>query len=103
MGAGQTCTRWGEQRVDRECVLSEISCPALCQPHLVLSPYVPQITENSDIIESGSFETASRAMAVHNDSVFRAAEDRLEVRGRDRRGGGGRAWRLGWGRVEAWT
>ena len=45
---------------------------------------VPQITENFDIIESGSFETASRAMAVHNDSVFRAAEDRLEVGGRGR-------------------
>ena len=40
---------------------------------------LPQLNDNWDLVESGSFETASRAMAVHNDSVFRAAEDRLEV------------------------
>ena len=44
-----------------------------------LVPLCNQVSEKMDIVESGSFETSSRCMAVHNDSVFRAAEDRLEV------------------------
>ena len=44
-----------------------------------LIPLCNQVSEKMDIVESGSFETSSRCMAMHNDSVFRAAEDRLEV------------------------
>ena len=38
-----------------------------------------KVSETCDVMEAGSFESASRAMAIHNDSIFRAAEGRIEV------------------------
>mmetsp|Transcript_30722 Transcript_30722/g.68056 ORF Transcript_30722/g.68056 Transcript_30722/m.68056 type:complete len:1411 (+) Transcript_30722:34-4266(+) len=38
-----------------------------------------KVTDTNDVVESGSFETTSRAMAIQNDSIFRAADNRIEV------------------------
>jgi intraflagellar transport protein 140 len=38
-----------------------------------------KVSDTCDVMEAGSFESASRAMAIHNDSIFRAAEGRIEV------------------------
>ncbi|GAX73042.1 hypothetical protein CEUSTIGMA_g494.t1 [Chlamydomonas eustigma] len=40
---------------------------------------VHKYNDSSEISEVSRFETTARAMAVHNDSVFRTAEDRVEV------------------------
>ncbi len=38
-----------------------------------------QVTETNDTSLLGSFETTSCALAINNDSVYRAADGRLEV------------------------
>lgn len=38
-----------------------------------------QVTESHNLVASGAFDTQSRALAINNDSIYRAAENRLEV------------------------
>lgn len=47
--------------------------------HVPWAPGFLQVSERNDVAPAGSFETSSRAMAINNDSIFRAAENRLEV------------------------
>lgn len=37
------------------------------------------MSETGDVSEAGGFDTPSRAMAINNDSIYRAAEGRIEV------------------------
>lgn len=37
------------------------------------------MSETGDVSEAGCFDTPSRAMAINNDSIYRAAEGRIEV------------------------
>lgn len=46
--------------------------------HLLHRP-LPQVTESNDIIPSGGFDTPARSLAINNDSIYRVAENRLEV------------------------
>ncbi len=38
-----------------------------------------KVTETNDIMAASQFETTSRCMAINNDSIYRAAEGKLEV------------------------
>jgi len=38
-----------------------------------------RVTEQLDMVPAGGFDTTSRALAINNDSIYRAAEGRLEV------------------------
>ncbi|PNW79678.1 hypothetical protein CHLRE_08g362650v5 [Chlamydomonas reinhardtii] len=40
---------------------------------------VYKVTETNDIMPASQFETTSRCMAINNDSVYRAAENKVEV------------------------
>ncbi|GIL44704.1 hypothetical protein Vafri_2223 [Volvox africanus] len=40
---------------------------------------VYKVTEANDIMAASQFETSSRCMAINNDSIYRAAENKLEV------------------------
>ena len=74
-------------------VLTPLSCTCPRPPHYCYCH--PQVTDSNDLIPSSSFETDSKALALQNDSVYRTADNRIEVcnlagAGRGgRRGGGG--------------
>lgn len=42
-------------------------------------PLHTQVSETHDCVLSGGFETMSTALAINNDSIYRSAENRLEV------------------------
>lgn len=48
-------------------------------PHALRYTQVYKVTENNDMMAASQFETTARCMAINNDSIYRSAENKLEV------------------------